>query len=526
MVAGGRIAAPVTWVRAVFRTVAVVMMCRVGGRAAFLSSLIIGIAAREVAADPNPIQIHDTPGDAVARRSDPGGDGPLDAMAHPPIDLLQITIGKWAPSAPQTDLFTGSFLDGGRFLRMDLTLAGLVNPPGVADPLAFGPFAWGAHPVFGFVEIDMDRDVQTGGELDSPQYRYLGNVVRFGGRPTAARFANRVAIDDSAFDGDFLTPPFVDRHGEEFHLAFLGELFAAADITEQAGDADMVFEEGETWNIRAPLFHRAHGFEPFSLAEGGAVPGEYSPVCDVQFQHDPAQNVTQVSLVFPLNRDAAGQMRGEPPEPYDHDPSNQASVEEALRDLRDSAAFVYQYPTGLPEQDIIARWKDKEPDDFIDPRRWDITVLLGTSFTAPNPAGEFFVWTDVCPDVVCGDVNGGGIAGALDLQAIEQYIAEHDASDGILDGRVVIQDFATDFSVYDVNHDGIVDAADTLLSCVTADADGDGDIDLCDFGHLQTCFSGSGIAHVPGACGLHDTDYDGDVDESDVERFEVLMTGP
>ncbi|UCE61800.1 MAG: hypothetical protein JSU63_08645, partial [Phycisphaerales bacterium] len=149
-------------------------------------------------------------------------------------------------------------------------------------------FRYGDHPVYGFVEIDMDADVWTGGELFAPEYRYLGNVVRFGGNVLHPEFLDRVALDGSAFDDDFLTPPFVERHGEEFHLALIGGQFGAGDIVEVAGDDDGIFEEGETWNIRGPFFHRAHGYELFSFVEGGRYPGEYAPDADLQFRHDPA----------------------------------------------------------------------------------------------------------------------------------------------------------------------------------------------------------------------------------------------
>ena len=51
----------------------------------------------------------DTAGDAVARVTDPGADGPFDPEAHPLVDLLRLTIGKWSPDAPEADLFAGSF---------------------------------------------------------------------------------------------------------------------------------------------------------------------------------------------------------------------------------------------------------------------------------------------------------------------------------------------------------------------------------------------------------------------------------
>ena len=233
----------------------------------------------------------DTIGDALIRRTDPGGNGPVDADLHRPIDLSEIRIGAWQPADHTIDLFDGEFDRNGPYLRLDLVLDGLVCPPGDTDPERFRPFQYGANPIFGFVEIDIDRDVQTGGELAAPEFRYLGNIVRFGGMPSRPDFADRVAADGTALDGEFLTPPFVERHGEEFHLAFLGRALVGS-IEEVVGNGDEIFEEGETWVVEGHGFHRAHGFEDFSFI------GEYEPDTYVQFKHLIEEDVTIVSLVF------------------------------------------------------------------------------------------------------------------------------------------------------------------------------------------------------------------------------------
>jgi len=114
---------------------------------------------------------------------DPGTVLPFNAQAHRLVDLTELSVAAWSPFEPQSDLFLGEFDADGQFLRLELVLNGLVNPPGPADPFDFQPFRYGDHPVYGFIEIDMDADADTGGELDAPQYRYLGNVARFGGHP-------------------------------------------------------------------------------------------------------------------------------------------------------------------------------------------------------------------------------------------------------------------------------------------------------------------------------------------------------
>lgn len=273
---------------------------RLSSVAWFCAGLLIG--AHSAWAQTASAALNDAPRDAMPRPMDPGAVLPFDADAHRLIDLRDIVIGTWVPDDPAADLFTGGFGADGEFLRLDLALDGLVNPPGSADPFAFEPFKYGDHPVYGFIEIDMDGDVWTGGELAAPEYRYLGNVVRFGGNVLLPTFTDRVALDGSAFDGAFLTSPFVERHGEEFHLALIGGQFGFGDIEQIVGDDDGVFEEGETWNIRGPFFHRAHGYELFSFMEGGRYAGEYAPDSDLQFRHDPIDDVTYLSLVLPLTR--------------------------------------------------------------------------------------------------------------------------------------------------------------------------------------------------------------------------------
>ena len=468
--------------------------------------------------------LNDSLGDALARPMDPGAALPFDAASHRLIDLRSITIGTWAPDAPTADLFAGEYGADGEFLRLELALDGLVNPPGSADPFSFDPFRYGDHPVYGFVEIDVDNDVNTGGELFAPQYRYLGNAVRFGGNVLRPEFADRVALDGSDFDDNFLTPPFVERHGEEFHLALIGGQFGPGDIEEVEGNGNVLFEAGETWNIRGPFFHRAHAYELFSFVEGGQYPGEYAPVCDLQFRHQPAEDITYLTLIFPLTNVGAGLMRGEPPEPVNQDPTDQASVLEALWDLQLSAFLLDILPTGLPEEDIIVNWADRNPPDHLDPATWSVTALLGSSYTAPHPTDIYFLWSDIYPNVVGGDVDGSGVTDAQDTQLIARHIANWDSLDGFVDGIVTIVAFASDFSVFDVNHDGVVSAMDLTWNVRDGDSDQDGDVDLADFASLQRCF---GAAGAPSAtCRLLDVVNDLTIDLADVAEFGNRLTGP
>ena len=218
-------------------------------------------------------------------------------------------------------------------------------------------------------------------------------------------------------------------------------------------------------------------------------------------------------------------MTGQPPEPNNFDDSDQASILEALEDLSFSAGF-YTPPFVIPETDLIWGWYFQTPSQYLQPMAWRLTALLGISYTAPEPTGEYFVWTDVSPDVIQGDVDGNGVADAGDVFAIQSYIAAKDALDGTIDGTVPIADFARDFTVYDVSYDGQTDMFDAVLAGGGGDADGDGDVDLADFGALQACYTAGTGGGVRTECADLDLDADGDIDLQDFGWFVAAMGGP
>jgi len=476
----------------------------------------------------NPFELErDAVGDAVPRPTDPGASAPFDPYEHHLPDLVEMRIGAWAPDEPAEDLFAGRFEDDeskAQFFRVDLVVRGLVNPPGDVRPWAFDPFAFGPHPLYGFVEFDMDRNVDTGGELVAPQYRYLGNIVRFGGNVTEERLQGRAALDAGAFDDDIDTPPFVDRSGEEFHLALLGGEFRLSDILILSGDLDQTFESGETWQVAATFFHRAHGYEEFSFVNGGQSPGQYMPVVTVQFAHDPGGDQTVVSLVFPLTQIGAALQRNEPVEPLDFDPGNQASLHEALYDLEFSADFLRTFPSGDPNEAIIRGWAEQDPTEFLESEKWETTVLLGTSYSIPVSDGVYYVWSDAYPNVDRGDVNGDDEANQTDVPRITEFIEANDFADGVWDGVVAIVDFAVNFSVFDVNHDGRVDDLDLLFDQADGDVDDDDDVDLWDFAWMQRCFGLYTLA-MPECAGA-DLDLSGEIEWNDLPWFQARFEGP
>lgn len=477
--------------------------------------------------DDVPSRFEDPAGDAVARPTDPGAIGVFDADLHRLPDLLEVRWSGWSPFQPQVNLFEGERAadnSDADFVRIDLVVNGLMNPPGEAGPGVFQPFRYGPNPLYGFVEIDMDENVNTGGESLAPQYRYLGNVVRFGGRINDGLLEGREALSADAFDQDITTAPLVERSGEEFHLALLGGEFTSSRITRVVGDSDFVFESGENWQIRAPFFHRAHGFEEFSFVEGDLLPGEYMPDVTLQFRHDLASDRTTISLVFPLTQAGAGLAAGAPPQPIDFDPTNQVSVEEALADLRFSAEFLAKFPTGDPNEVLIQGWAMKEPEEALDPDHWRITALLGSSYLFPLQDGVFYVWSDIYPNVERGDVDGDRQIDDDDVEEIEEFIEDHDLDDSVADGVVGIDGFAENFSVFDVNHDGRVDGLDLLVAEADGDADEDEDVDLRDFARFQNCQSVATLGESE--CISADLDLSGETDRDDLPWFLANLEGP
>ena len=63
-----------------------------------------------------------------------------------------------------------------------------------------------------------------------------------------------------------------------------------------------------------------------------------------------------------------------------------------------------------------------------------------------------------------------------------------------------------------------------LRSSDRGDFNGDGEVNMTDFGYLQTCLSGNGVYFSRG-CERADIDRDGDVDQSDIGKFRKLLIG-
>ncbi len=472
------------------------------------------------------VTIVDGVGDAAVRRTDLGADGPVNEQLHRPPDIVSYTIGAWAPQKADRDLFKGDWDVGGDFFRLDIVFDGLINPPGLLGQ-NFNPFQHGPHPVFGYIEIDMDADVNTGGELtyndETPgdaDLRYTGAVGRYGGHPAGERFVDRVASGAAAFDRWMATPPYVDRGGEEFHLALNGWQIYAIDKRKCRGPCDRFFEEGEAWVVEGELFHRAHAYERFSFA---LPDGSYDPR-DVQvlFEHVMNDDETTVSIVYPLTNAGYAAWRGEAEEPHNWDARDQNSVLEALDDLRLSARDAPPEWRRLDNFPIIAGWESKNPATYLNPRNWRVTILAATSYT-DDKQDAYFVWTDHHPNVIAGDFNGDNRVDEADADACRAFIAAVDGDgeedcDGEVNQSVTLCAFGPNFSLYDVNYDGLVDDLD--CPCV------DCRFDLADAGLFQQCFTGAGPHVLPQHCLIFDFDGDDDVDLADHAEFVDRFEGP
>lgn len=493
-----------------------------------------------------PTTLSDPDNDAVIRRTDLGGVGMIDPQTHRLPDIVQIRLGRFTPTVPDADRFDGAWDNMGEFARIDVVLSGLINPPGPLgwDDLfpVYDPFLYGPNPIFGYIEFDLDADENTGGELKSPDFRYLGNVARFGGLPNEARFLERAAPDDSAFDDDITTSPFVDRSGEEFHLAFIGEEISQVEVKQESpGGNPAIFEAGETWEIEGELFHRAHGFEDFSLLCFERN-GKYEPDVYLLFTHDLASDTTTISLVYPLQNAGSAALIS-PTEPVQ--PNNgcaqassgtieeQFSIEEALDDLQFSATYADPFDRTLPDFQLIAGWEFNSIAGSLDPAGWRVAALVGTAYGLAQPDGSRFAWTDVYPNPSIGDFNADGLADNNDVGLLNSFIAAFDGNPSYDDdgnstnGSLDWEGFAEDFSMYDTNYDGFVDATDAV---VIGDMDLDQTVDVSDIDDFIQALLDPGV-YTATHNGIDplvrgDLDDDGNLNGADIIGFVTLILNP
>lgn len=456
----------------------------------------------------------DPAGDAVPRRTDVGADNPLDPATQPP-DLITLKIGGWQPVLPSVDPYTGQWIDGdgASILRLDMTFAGLVNPPGTLglggqpyDPLKFGP-----SPFFGFIELDLDDDDDTGGELGNAAItRYLANVARFGALPEGP-ISQRCALSALDYNSNFYSLPQYERSGADFAITMCGCF--PVTIVNKFGDLNNTFDAGDTWIVSGRFFQRSGGYQGASGVWGGSAPGLYDPIVKLRFSHSTLTNTTVVSLVYALDMVGASLLTGQPLQAMDSNVGNHTSVAEALQDIIDGASE----PLSGPVRYLTERWAGDDVEDFLDPTDWQATMLLATAYPQMDPGGALYVWTDIGFDNTVGDFNADGLVGVPDSEALALHIAANDGGtndcDGSVNGQIAICNFAWNFSLFDASFDGLVTLSDLDIppGSLPGDTDGNCEVNSIDLNILLINFGMTGAAWDDG-----DFDGDGDVDSTDL----------
>lgn len=452
----------------------------------------------------------DAANDAQLRRTDAGADCPVNPLGVPP-DLLEARIMGWTTPTPATDPYTGSAREGrgSHLFKLDLTFAGLLNPPGpIGAGGSFDPFVFGPSPVYGFLDLDIDRSTGTGGELGSAALsRYLANVGRFGLRPHGSIALRMVEWSDQ-LDTDFYTAPQFERTGADWTLALCG--CHTVTVVSEGGNGNGFFESGETWIVRSRFFKRSGGYQAASGVFGGSQPGLYDPNVNLRFSHDLGTDRTTISLVWAVDAQGAAQLAGQAQQAYDQSiaAGNHASVTEGIRDLIIGAQGGNGGALSGPVATLTNGWAGEELDDdnLTDPTRWRMTALFGMPCATEGEAP--FVWTDTGFEETFGDCNGDNLADSTDQAFIEGVIATEDGGvrdlDSAADGTVTVGTGET-WSVFDLNGDGIIDAGDLSIftpPCI-ADFDADGDRDVPDiFTFLSAWFAIDARADIDGLGGI------------------------
>ncbi|MBN1492120.1 MAG: fibronectin type III domain-containing protein [Phycisphaerae bacterium] len=148
------------------------------------------------------------------------------------------------------------------------------------------------------------------------------------------------------------------------------------------------------------------------------------------------------------------------------------------------------------------------------------TFLAGVAQTPFGLAGVAPYWVQA-PDVI------GPQPGAV---TVINYPGRIKKSAGVAYDTGVYKAVTFGFPFESLHSDAVRDQVmasilDYLLECA-ADLDGDGDVDLADFGIFAGCFNGPNRIPVGSNCGPADLDSDTDVDLADFGMFSACFNGP
>ncbi len=464
-------------------------------------------------------EFEDSDHDAIPRRTDPCNCGQMlpDLINFPNLpnarqrlpDVKAVNITAWEAASPDTDPYTGWEVshNGAHLVRIDIRLEGLINPPGTLglNGLPYEPFVFGTNPLYGFIEIDVDNDKDTGGDSsdgDAPLH-FLANAARFGGLPSGP-ISVRAAQGSSDLFESWTHPPQIQLSGADWIMPFCG-CFATNVVSQSTPCA--TFGPGATWVVEGRFFQRSSGYSAASLMLGGSGPGRYDPMVRLRFKHRIDEDETTVSLVYPLDQVGAALLAGrtaQQAQAFDQNVSNDTSIAEGVADLINAAQRQLPYVSAIPQNSlqfaIMNRWASKSPAAAVDITRWRPTFIVGTAYSTPPPDG-FIIWTDVGFGVLKGDVNGDGVVDELDRAAIVALIAEKDGgigdADGAIDGRITLGGFGSSYSVFDIDGDGFIGPLDVAFydHICAADFNHSGTLSAQDiFDFLSAWFDASPIA--------------------------------
>ena len=450
-------------------------------------------------ADPYYVEWLDFPGDHTIRETDSVGPQHFNVNALP--DLLSLRISAWEATDPANDPYTGEEVDPAiaHLFKVDLVVNGLLNPPG---PIGLGvspfdPYRFGDRPIYGFIEFDLDGNIDSGGELESTaMFRFLGNAARFGGLPTG-EIGARTAKSASDYDGVFQTAPQFERTGAEMAFVFCGCF--APTLIEEIGDDDGIMEFGETHIVRGRFLERMQALRSYSGVFGGSDFGLYDPEIEVKFSHDPDFNRTTITFVYALDAVGAAALRGETAAPLDSFVANQSSVHEMLRDIALTASGccgpVFNDPAVFP---LVFDWispnfpnvplMEQELLQYLNPTQWTATAIIGTTYDSPQTG--LYVWTDLGFNWQFADLNSDGASNTLDESLLEVTIVDLDGTmedaDGAQNGVVLIANHGENFNLFDLTNDGQIDDDDVSIYGMAqlADLTGDGFVDGADLATL------------------------------------------
>lgn len=448
---------------------------------------------------------NDAANDAVPRRTDVGNDGTLVSTTLP--DLLSASLQAWNPANAKVDPYTGTNVPpaGANFFRLDLVVKGLATPPGPLgfSGLSYEPKEYGDRPLYGFIELDLDNNPNSGGEIGGPAtQRYLANIARFARVPTGGGWVGRVAKSACDYLDGFFSGAQYERSGADWTLSFCGcvplDIEDETPVNPPFPDGKM--GPGETIIVQGRLFTRAGGFEKASgcFGSSGGPIGLYEPDVEVRFAHDIASDTTTITLVWALDMVGAARLKEDPPKPGDienpdADYGNQASVYEGLWE-------VANYPGNVSDPATITLtqpwWSLKnQPQSAypLNPLNWRATAILGTTYAFPQSDGAVYAWTDTGFVEVPGDLTGDGLVNASDDAYIQSVIQQLDGknlcppdADASVNGQVVLGGFSQQFHLADTNYDGLIGEAAPVCY---PDCDASGSLDIDDFICFQTFYA-------------------------------------